>query len=138
MQKQYTAEYLNSLPALKRAEEIGKFVDWIVHRIVNAAEHGYTAFRYEESVYQGHFLKGRALTPFDLNPTMLELAIVFQTRFPDSRIDIQDDWVDVRPGVREQKRGILIDWTPPGARQNTATYRGVANSNGIAAIKVVV
>jgi hypothetical protein len=111
--QQYTAEYLNSLPALKQAEAVAAFVSRVAGKIIDAATKGYTAYVYEEKHYAN--FSNNPLGPHLLRrPSLEELAVAFQAQFPDCKIEIQDNWVDVRPGVREQRSQILIDWTPPG------------------------
>jgi hypothetical protein len=121
MREKYTAAYLNGLPAEKRAEGIALYVDRIVLWVLKVAEQGYTGFIYEEKDYTYH-CQGWCHTP--IKPTMEELTIAFQERFPDSRVELQDCWIDVRPGVREQRCQITIDWTSQGKTLNVGTVRG--------------
>jgi hypothetical protein len=60
---------------------------------------------------------------------MEELTIALQDWFPDSKVELQEFWVDIRRDVREQRRQIVIDWTPPGKSQDI----GVLNTSAIAA-----
>ncbi len=119
MRNQFTAEYLNNLPAEKRAEKIAVYVDRVVEKILNAAENGKTGFIYEEKHWNYYTQGGAYFAP--AKPTMAELALAFQERFPDSKVELQESWVDVRQGLREQRCQIVIDWTPPGKAQDIGT-----------------
>jgi hypothetical protein len=119
MSKTFTREYLQSLPAQKRAEGIALYADRIVAKILDAAEKGKTGFIYEEKHYR-HYVQGWAHR-VPVVPTMEELTIALQERFPDCKVELQEFWIDVRPGVREQRCQIVIDWTPPGKSQDIGT-----------------
>jgi hypothetical protein len=34
-----------------------------------------------------------------------------RVKFPGCDISHSEEWIDVRPGVREHRKGILIDWS---------------------------
>jgi hypothetical protein len=40
-----------------------------------------------------------------------ELLAGLREKFPDCTVSFQEDWVETRQGVRELKKGILIDWS---------------------------
>jgi len=40
-----------------------------------------------------------------------ELLAALGEKFPDCGVSFQEDWVETRQGVRELKKGILIDWS---------------------------
>jgi hypothetical protein len=44
-------------------------------------------------------------------PTDEDLVEGFKATFPDCRVEYTEMWEDVRAGVREQKKGILVDWS---------------------------
>ncbi len=131
MREKYTAEYLNALPAVKRAEAITLYLDRVVPKVLEAAAKGKTGFIYEEKHWT-YYTQGGA-HPVPVKPTMEELTIALQDWFPDSKVELQDFWVDVRPGVREQRYQIIIDWTPPGKAQDIGTL----NTSARAAMSVV-
>lgn len=116
----YTAEFLNALPATTQARAVAEFVNRVAQRILDAAKNGYTAYVYDEKHYP-NFVNAYPGPPLLRRPTMEELAVAFQAQFPDCKIEVQDTWIDVRPGVREQCCRIVIDWTPAGAIRNPAT-----------------
>lgn len=127
MRERYTADYLNTLHIKKRIENIAVYVDRVVEKILSAAENGKTGFIYEEK-HWSYYTQGGA-RPVPVKPTMAELALAFQERFLNCKIELHDFWADVRPGVREQQCQIVIDWTPPGKAQDI----GMLNTNAIPA-----
>lgn len=127
MREKYTVAYLNALPAVKRAEAISLYLDRVVSKVLEAAAKGKTGFIYEEKNWN-YYTQGGA-HPVPVKPTMEELTIALQDWFPDSKVELQDFWVDVRPGVREQRCQIVIDWTPPGKSQDI----GMLNTSAIPA-----
>jgi hypothetical protein len=40
-----------------------------------------------------------------------DIVSALKEKFPDTTVEYQETWLDVRPGVKEQKKGILIDWS---------------------------
>lgn len=44
-------------------------------------------------------------------PPSEELLAGLREKFPDCDVSFQEDWVETRQGVRELKKGILIDWS---------------------------
>ena len=40
-----------------------------------------------------------------------ELLAGLKEKFPDCAVSFQEDWIETRQGVRELKKGILIDWS---------------------------
>ena len=40
-----------------------------------------------------------------------ELLAALKEKFPDCAVSFQEDWIETRQGVRELKKGILIDWS---------------------------
>ena len=127
MRERYTAAYLNGLPAQKRAEGVWLYIDRVIAKVLDAATNGKTGFIYEEK-HWNYYTQGVGHR-YPVKPTMEELTIALQDWFPDSKVELQDFWVDVQPGIREQRRQIVIDWTPPGKSQDIE----VLNTNAIPA-----
>jgi hypothetical protein len=44
-------------------------------------------------------------------PPSDELLAALKEKFPDCDVSFQEDWVETRQGVKELKKGILIDWS---------------------------
>ena len=100
----YSADYLQSLPAKQRRDAIRNAVDNLYQPILVAATSGKTSYL----VNVGTYLKQIAFTTITID----DLLEGFRDKFPGCKVEYMETWEDVRPGVREQRRGILIDWTP--------------------------
>jgi hypothetical protein len=44
-------------------------------------------------------------------PTDEELVKGFQYKFPGCKVESTEIWEEVKAGIKEQKKGILIDWS---------------------------
>jgi len=44
-------------------------------------------------------------------PPSQELLAGLKEKFPDCAVSFQEDWMETRQGVKELKKGILIDWS---------------------------
>lgn len=40
-----------------------------------------------------------------------ELIAALLEKFPGTHVEYQETWIETRPGVKEQKKGIFIDWS---------------------------
>ncbi len=101
----YSAEHLQSLPAKQRREAVRYAVDNLYQPVLTAATAGKTSCL----VKVGDYLK--RIAPAII--TIDELLEGFRDKFPGCKVEYTDTWEDVRPGVREQRSGILIDWSNP-------------------------
>jgi hypothetical protein len=56
--------------------------------------------------------RGQSGMPYmGYTPTPEDFIEGFKSMFPGCRVEYTDTWEETRPGVREQKRFILIDWS---------------------------
>jgi hypothetical protein len=55
--------------------------------------------------------RGRAYPATPLPCVSDELLAALKEKFPDCSVSFQEDWVETRQGVKELKKGILIDWS---------------------------
>jgi hypothetical protein len=62
---------------------------------------------YEQSCRKNHLQESQiqAETPSE------ELLAGLREKFPGCTISLQEDWVETRQGVKELKKGIMIDWS---------------------------
>ena len=100
----YSVDYLQSLPDKQHRDAIRFAVDQLFPPVLVAATAGKTSCL----VNVGDYLKQIAPTTI----TVDDLLEGFRDKFPGCKVDYTETWEDVRPGVREQRSGILIDWTP--------------------------
>lgn len=99
---------LQAIPAQRRLATIQEYVSRHIYQSVyGAAAAGKTSYLYvlpkttpHSITQQGQYI----VTPSD----MVEGLIA---TFPDCKVSFSEEWVDVRPNVRELQSGILIDWS---------------------------
>ncbi len=106
----FSREYLRDLPEKRRRDAIEQAVQGLHNQVIQAATFG----KMFHIVDIGHLAKMRGgfkCHPPPYIPTNDDLVEGFKAKFPDCRVEYTEMWEDVRPGVREQKSGILVDWS---------------------------
>lgn len=98
---------LQAVPAKRRADAIQSYVGGMWNEVYNSAAAGKTS--------HFHVLKlsrpmGTSYPPPYL-VTAEDVLEGLKAKFPDCTVEAVDEWADVRPGVREQRTGIRIDWS---------------------------
>lgn len=98
---------LQAVPAKRRLEAIRNFIEnhQIYSAVYNAAAAGNTSYLYGIPVYRSN---GGPLA-YEVTPD--DLVEGLRVKFPDCKVEFSEEWVDVRPGVREHRKGIKIDWS---------------------------
>jgi hypothetical protein len=99
---------LQSIPAKRRLEAIGQYVNEHLYKQVwEAAAKGKTSYLFVTPT--------RRPIAFDPNErykvTPEDIMEGLKETFPGCTIDFTEEWIDVRPGVREHRAGIKIDWS---------------------------
>ncbi len=121
----YPADYLQSLPAKQRRDAIRSAVDNLCQPVLAAATSGKAFHLVNVSQYVRDPSKRNGPAVNSYPPpyivTIDDLLEGFRDKFPGCKVEYTETWEDVRPGVREQRSGILIDWSPP--RRNSATLK---------------
>jgi hypothetical protein len=115
MNTTFTREYLQSLPAQHRQRAIDYAMDQLRRQIIDAATSG-KAFHVVNISQHIHdpSKKGCAHQCGGIPPyyvTKDDLVEEFKKKFPDSHVEYVEMWEDTRPGIREQKNGILVNWS---------------------------
>ena len=107
----FSRNYLRDLPEKRRRDAIEQAVQGLHNQVIHAATYG----KMFHVVDIGHIVKCRSINYRDQSqpyiPTNDDLVEGFKAKFPDCRVEYAEMWEDVRPGVREQKIGILVDWS---------------------------
>jgi len=99
---------LQAIPEERRLKAIVTYIDHNVHGLVlNAAACGKTSYLY---VMPKPNSMGRPLPPA-YEVTLADVIEGASAKFPGCKVGFSDEWVDVRPGVREHREGVLIDWS---------------------------
>jgi len=114
MNTTFTREYLQSLPAKHRTEQIWQAVNSLYHTVVDAATRGKAFHIVDVKQFTPEFRKKYGVhsnPPPAYVVTVDDLVEGFIAKFPGCRVEYVEMWEDVRPGVREQKNGILVNWS---------------------------
>ena len=131
-------QYLQGLPEAQRRQmienDVFRLFQQIAQPVQNAALKGETRYLHDMSQWmaqqQGELLRqhqqrvaqamrfnrAEALLlhekgPAPPEPPSDELLAGLKEKFPGCGISFQEDWVETRQGVKELKKGILIDWS---------------------------
>ena len=111
-------EQLQQLPAKHRMEAIHSVVNQYSQQVVNAATAGKAFHLVDLATYFKQFRSGGGefkvtchTYPPPYIPTADDLVEGFKEKFPGCRVEYTETWEDVRPGVKEQKSGLLVDWS---------------------------
>ncbi len=114
MSQTYTREYLQSLPAKHRLEQIHQAVNGLYRQVIDAATRGNAFHMIDVKQYTPEYRKQNGVhchPPPAYLVTVDDLVEGFKERFPGCYVEYVVTWEDVRPGVREQKSGILVKWS---------------------------
>ena len=94
---------LQAAPAERRLAAIRHFIDDNHNKtgiaVQNAAALGKTSYLFALSI------------PPHFTLTSADILEGLKAKFPGCDVELHEEWVDVRPGVREHRSGILIDWS---------------------------
>jgi hypothetical protein len=120
----YSAEHLRSLPEKHRRDAIRRAVEDVYQPVLAAATAGKAFHLVNVSRLLSDQKTNRSVPyppPYVL--TIDDLLEGFRNKFPGCKVDYTEAWEDVRPGVREQRSGILIDWSNSPQRRNSVTVK---------------
>ncbi len=110
----FSREYLQSLPAKHRAEQIQGAVNGLYRQVIDAATRGNAFHIVDVKQYTPEFQKkygAHCHPPPAYIVTIDDLVEGFKERFPGCHVEYVITWEDTRPGIREQKNGILVNWS---------------------------
>jgi hypothetical protein len=114
MNQTFTRECLQSLPAKHRSERIRDAVNNLYHTVIDAATRGKAFHMVDVKQFTPEFKKKYGThchPPPAYVVTIEDLVEGFKEKFPRCHVEYVEMWEDVRPGVREQKNGILVNWS---------------------------
>jgi hypothetical protein len=108
--KTFSRADLQAIPAKRRLEAIQGYVEnyQIYQSVYNAAAAGKTS--YLHVIPKTGSMGSCYPPPYIVTPD--DIVEGLRAKFPDCDVVHSEEWVDVRPGVREHRKGILIDWSP--------------------------
>lgn len=96
---------LRALPAKRRLEAIQLFIDHHLGVSVrSAAADGKTNYLFEIPKKTTYRSAAYQVTPEDIVEGL-------KVKYPGCDVEFSEEWVETRPGVREHRSGIKIDWS---------------------------
>jgi hypothetical protein len=104
----YSREQLQGMQAKYRKECLFQYIDQNVSmNIINSAKQGKKEFFWIRQNTNSCMVQHPAPPSF----TNEELISALLEKFPGTHIEYQETWLETRPGMKEEKKGILIDWS---------------------------
>ena len=105
----FSRSELQAIPTKRRLEAIVRYIDQSISQQVQAAAAaGKTSYLYVPPTKPC----GKACGyPQPYEVTISDIIEGASAKFPGCKVGFSDEWVDVRPGVREHREGVLIDWS---------------------------
>ena len=104
----YTRQYLRGIPEMARKQAVQKKIEsmylYIIQPLTLAAIKGETKYAYSMSSGESY---SEAAIDY-LNDEVLE---GLKEKFPECAVSYQEGWVNTPRGVKEYRKGILIDWS---------------------------
>lgn len=99
---------LRAIPEKRRLDAIRQYIeDAIVQPVRQAAAAGKTSYLYVPPKACSRACGYPA--PYEV--TIADIIEGASAKFPGCKVGFSDEWVDVRPGVREHREGVLVDWS---------------------------
>lgn len=106
----YSRTDLQGMKAKHHKEMISQYIEYnITNYILNKAKEGKTQYFWTDPVPRNHIggHPNQAHAPF----TNEEIIEALKEKFPDTTVEYQETWIETRPGVKEERKGIVIDWS---------------------------
>lgn len=106
----FSREQLQELPAKHRLDAITKAVDQFHYSVIATAKSGKTSYLVDIN----HIPKNKSglnQFPPDYIVTVEDMIEGFLMKFPECKVEYIETWEETQPGVKKQKKGILIDWS---------------------------
>ena len=106
----YSADELRYRSTQIKREKIVQFIEYnITPNVLNAAAKEETSYFWQRpAVRNAHIVHP---TQPVWEATNEELVIALKQKFPGTKVEAQETWVEVSPGVKNLQKGILIDWS---------------------------
>lgn len=106
----YNRIELQQLKDKTRKQSLMQFIDQTVSNgVISSAKEGKTQYFWTNPIPKNHI--GGYANPSNQPFTDEELITGIKVKFPDTTVEYQETWIETRPGVKEQKKGFLIDWS---------------------------
>lgn len=106
--KTYSRTDLQGYQAKIKREAIVNMIEYsFTNNVLQTAQQGKTHYFWTKPQNTG------AAGTWPHPPVITDDDIVqaLKEKFPDTKVEYQETWIETRPGVKEQKKGIMIDWS---------------------------
>ncbi len=108
----FSREYLQELPEKHRISTIMNEVAFLSQPIVQYATAGRKSYMVDVGKYTKPLVMNTSIHELvGYKVTIEDLVEGFKSRFPGCRVEYTEIWEDTKPGIKQQKSGILIDWS---------------------------
>lgn len=106
----FTREKLQGLAVEYRKQMLYTQIDnGVANAVLQAAREGKTQYFWNQPGQTHKFQAGCHKAPLAF--TTEEYVAALEEKFEGAHVEYQETWEEVRPGVKEQRKGILIDWS---------------------------
>jgi hypothetical protein len=101
---------LQNLPEKRRKDAIAFAVNQVFMQVTAAATDG-KVFCIVNISDVTRDQTGIRSSPARYIPTASDMVWGLQDKFPDCKVEYTEMWEDTKPGLRQQKKGVLVDWS---------------------------
>jgi hypothetical protein len=106
----YSRADLQQMKEKHRKDMVIQHIEYnITTNLLNKAKEGKTQYFWTNPVPKHHL--GGVAHPGQVLFTNEELMSALREKFPGTTVETKEEWIQTRPGVKEEKKGILIDWS---------------------------
>jgi hypothetical protein len=106
----WSREELQALPEKHRLDAIARAVEQFHFGIISTAQAGKKNYLVDMK-HMPRNQSGVRTFPPEYIPTADDMLEGFKKKFPGCDVTYTEVWEETNPGVKTQKKGILIDWS---------------------------
>ncbi len=107
----YSRDYLRSLPEKHRQEMINNEIAFYHPPITSAARSGKLEYKIDLTEYLNRMKQSPNRYPPPYRPTIEDIVEGLKNCYQDCKVEYIEDWIETKPGIKEQKKVILVDWS---------------------------
>lgn len=111
-EKVYLKEELQFLQTAEHQKDVMNCVERSKHKVLNAAKEGKKKVVFTPDDFKGIVNQGVMIEyPINTKITFEEFAEALKLKFPDSKVTLSSDEVQIQAGIREIRSKITVDWS---------------------------
>jgi len=114
MSQTYSRTYLQGIPMESKRAEVSRIITSFINELRDHAGQGHTTFLFDMTNMRYVAPdKNKQISKFMTTYSIPkeELVPLFQEKFPDCVVTLQEVWIETYSNTKTLKSGILIDWT---------------------------